>query len=227
LAPLLPAAVAFHELRGSVEVPLTPEDAEALGPAAVERRRREFAGGRACARTALGQLGIAPVSIGRGKDREPIWPDGVVGSITHCEGYRAAAVARRSLVRSVGIDAEPAEALPERILERIARVEEVPEVLAARELSGLAYDRLLFSAKESVYKAWYPLTGRWLGFEDARVSFTSAGAGESAAGEFTVELMVPGPVIDGGVLGAFAGRYAFAGGLLATAVIVPARPRNA
>src|SRR5438132_715206 len=84
---------------------LLPEEAR-LVATAVGRRRREFAAGRACARLALGRLGFPEAPLLSGPDRAPVWPEAAVGSITHCPGYCAAAVARRGAVRSLGIDAE-------------------------------------------------------------------------------------------------------------------------
>src|SRR5207302_6761936 len=92
--------------------PLMAEEAAQLGPATVERRRREFAVGRACARRALRAFGIVGVAISTGVQREPVWPQGVVGSITHCTGYCAAAVALGDHVTAIGIDAEVNAALP-------------------------------------------------------------------------------------------------------------------
>jgi 4'-phosphopantetheinyl transferase EntD len=74
------------------------------------------------------------------------------------------------------------------------------------------WDTLLFSAKESVYKAWYPLTGKWLGFPDARVTI------DAANGAFEARLRVPGPTVGGRVLTGFTGRWLARDGLLLTAV---------
>jgi 4'-phosphopantetheinyl transferase EntD len=152
-----------------------------------------------------------------GPGREPLWPDGIVGSLTHCEGYRAAAVAPRSLVASVGVDAEPHAPLPAEVL---------PLVTLAQERAGweglpgdVAWDRLVFSAKESVYKAWYPLTGQWLGFEDAVVSLRPAGTGPDR-GDFEASLLVPPAVVAGREVGVFRGRYLVDRGLVVTAVLV-------
>ncbi len=81
--------------------------------------------------------------------------------------------------------------------------------------AGLSWDRLLFSAKESVYKAWYPLTGRWLGFDEATVTIGPAD------GTFTAEFGVPGPVLRGRRLTGFSGRWLAARGLVLTAIAVP------
>ena len=106
----------------------------------------------------------------KGEKGEPCWPDGVVGSLTHCEGYRGAAVAPQGRVRSVGIDAEPHDVLPNGVLDAIS----LPGERAGLDAlpSGLHWDRILFCAKEATYKAWFPLTRRWLGFEDAHITFT-------------------------------------------------------
>ncbi|CAO5237865.1 4'-phosphopantetheinyl transferase family protein [Frankia sp. AgKG'84/4] len=170
LASLLPAAVvaveAFEDDPGAV---LFPEESALLAKA-VDKRRREFTTARVCAHRALRTLGLPPAPILPGPRGAPSWPDGVVGSITHCAGYRAAAVARASELCTIGIDAEPNEANPQGVTQEITVAAErgwLAAHLAARP--AVRWDRLLFSAKESVYKAWFPLAQRWLGFEDAEL----------------------------------------------------------
>jgi 4'-phosphopantetheinyl transferase EntD len=180
---------------------------------AVPRRRAEFAAGRRCARLALAQIGIAPAPLLRGENREPIWPLGAVGSITHCDGYVAAAVAATDVIRSVGIDAEVHAPIPDGVLHRIAREEEL-EWIATRDGDGVCWDRVVFSAKESVYKAWYPLARRWLGFEDATLTFAPE------LGTFAATLLVSGPVIGDRPLSGFAGRYLVRDGFVLTAITV-------
>jgi 4'-phosphopantetheinyl transferase EntD len=80
-----------------------------------------------------------------------------------------------------------------------------------------SWDRLLFSAKESVYKAWFPLTRRWLGFDEAAVTINAAN------GTFSVRLLVQGPMLDGRRLTGFTGRWLARDGLILTAIAVPAR----
>jgi 4'-phosphopantetheinyl transferase EntD len=220
IADLLPAAVrsveSFGELPGAA---LLPEE-EPLVERAVQRRKDEFTTVRSCARQALAGLGLPPVAVLAGPSREPLWPAGVVGSLTHCTGYRAAAVARRDDLASVGIDAEPHDELPEGVLDRVSLDGE--RVALAALPPGVHWDRLLFSAKESVYKAWFPLAGRWLGFEDARLEFTPGP--DPAAGGFTARLLVGDlPSVGGRTVDGFSGRYAVADGLLITAIAVPAR----
>ncbi|NYI06933.1 4'-phosphopantetheinyl transferase family protein [Allostreptomyces psammosilenae] len=218
---LLPACVAAAESREDpADAYLFPEE-EALLTRAVGKRRREFTTARWCARQAMAHLGLPPAPVLPGPRREPRWPDGVVGSITHCDGYRAAVLARAADLASVGVDAEPHGPLPDGVLDSVALPEERAEVdslLKARP--EVSWDRLLFSAKESVYKAWFPLTGRWLGFEQAALTIAPD------AGTFTARLLVPGPVVDGRRLPGFEGRWMARDGLVLTAIAVPA-PRPA
>ena len=109
--PLLPAGVASAESFVLPGLTALPAEESIIGRA-VEKRRKEFITARSCARVALGELGIDPVPIMRGEKDMPLWPDGIVGSITHTNGYRAAIVAHGLAVRSLGIDAEPHEPLP-------------------------------------------------------------------------------------------------------------------
>jgi 4'-phosphopantetheinyl transferase EntD len=85
--------------------------------------------------------------------------------------------------------------------------------------AGVCLDTVLFSAKESVYKAWFPLSRRWLGFEDVEVSI------DPAAATFRARLLVPGPVVDGVRLTDVEGRWDVERGIVATAAIVLPRPR--
>lgn len=183
-------------------------------------RRREFATGRLCARDALEKLGVARGPIGRNEGRSPHWPSGLIGSITHCSGYCAATAARRSDLVTIGIDAEPDVPLPGEVGDRIAQPAELEELRAlARTLpEGPAWDTLLFCAKEAVYKAWFPLTARWLGFDQAAVSI------DAARGAFHARLLVPGPTVNGQELGGLSGRWVASDGLIVCAVTVAADP---
>ena len=213
---LLPKVVRTAEAYGDVlDEPPFPGEADLIATA-VEVRRREFITTRRCARQALALLGLPPAPIRPGGRREPLWPAGVVGSLTHCTGYRAAAVARAAEVSSVGIDAEPHRPLPTGVLQAV--VADGDAEALRRVTSGdpaTHWDRLLFSAKESVYKAWFPLTGRWLGFEDARLEI------DPATRTFTAHLLVPGGRLDGAPpLTALSGSFLIARGLVVTAVVI-------
>ena len=218
LERLVPDLVACAETREyRLDIELFPSERAALGHA-VEKRRREFISGRACARLALKRLGTPVVAIPSGEHGEPRWPTGVVGSITHCHGYRACAAAWSNAIISLGIDAEPNAPLPEGVLEEVAHGRELESV--GRGVGGVHVDRLRFSAKEAIYKAWFPLAGRWLGFDDVELSLDLANA------EFRAQLLVPGPMVDGVRLSEFRGRWALEKGVVCTAVIVPAAARQ-
>lgn len=209
---ILPDSVAAAEEFGDdPTATLFPEERAAIARA-VESRRREFATGRVCARRALSKLAVPAVPLLPGPGGAPRWPAGVAGSITHCGGYRAAAVACSADVQSLGIDAEPDEVLPDHgMLDLIARDTERARLneLAA-ERPCICWDRLLFCAKESVYKTWFPLTGRWLGFQSADIVI------DAESGRFTAQVLVPGPFTW------LHGRWLADKGLILTAVVLPA-----
>ncbi len=212
---IIPAAVA------AVDTFVDPPDAgllpgeEAVVRKAVDKRRREFTTARWCARQAMGRLGYGPVPILPGTRGEPQWPAGLVGSITHCAGYRAAVLAEKEKVTTVGIDAEPNEALSNGMLEAVSLAEERDRIaVLTRDHPGIAWDRMLFSAKESVYKAWFPLAGRWLDFEDANIVV------DPLRHTFTAKLLVTGPWTNGRRLNGFAGRWLVEHGLIVTAITV-------
>ena len=96
---------------------------------AVQARRREFGTVRYCARRAMRQLGVPAIPILPDADRAPRWPAGVVGSMTHCAGYRAAMLARSGVLCGVGIDAEPHAALPPATLDLVLRDEERAQLI--------------------------------------------------------------------------------------------------
>lgn len=139
---LLPAGVVVVEAFD--DVPGEPD----LVANAVESRRREFVTARRCAREGLAKLGHAPVAIRSGPMRDPQWPAGIVGSITHTRGFRAAAVSSRSVLSSIGIDTEPNCPLPDGIEQSVA-VPGEPEMLAAlaRAVPLTHWPRMLFSRR--------------------------------------------------------------------------------
>jgi 4'-phosphopantetheinyl transferase EntD len=215
LGSILPSAVAVGEQVGPrrCAAPLFPDEEQSVAGAVAERRE-EFAAGRSCAREALARLGVGPQPIPSGSDRAPVWPYGYVGSVTHCPGYVAAAVARRRDHVAIGIDAEIDAPLPEGVLELVSNEEERRRLPALPALGGVgspAWDRVLFSAKEAVFKACYQLTGRRLGFEDAYLEI-DVGAGAFRAG------LAPGG--DAGAMTALQGRWMVGRGLILTAIAV-------
>ena len=208
IASLLPPTVVVEERTDDVHgaAAVLPPGEEAAVVRAVASRRTEFTTGRVCARAALDQLGAGVDAVAVGEGRAPVWPAGVVGAITHCTGFRAAAVAWASQVRSLGIDAEPHDPLPDGVLDAVSDAGE--RAVLAGLPAGVCWDKVLFSAKESVYKAWFPLARCWLGFSDAELT-------PAVDGTFTARIRIDGPVAE------LRGRWAVTGGLVLTAVALP------
>lgn len=209
LGEAVAAAEAFHD---PADAGLFPEE-ETLLAHAVDKRRREFRTVRACARQALAELGLPPRPILAGERGAPQWPPGIVGSMTHCEGYRVAAVAWNTQVPAVGIDAEPHDSLPGGVLTAIALPAELRQVeWLAAQLKAVRWDRLLFSAKESVYKAWFPMTRRFLDFDEADIQLRTDGT-------FTARLLAASTASGNATQFArFEGRWLVANGLIVTAI---------
>ncbi|MER0243691.1 4'-phosphopantetheinyl transferase superfamily protein [Streptomyces sp. HSW2009] len=230
---LVPAEIAWADAVRTDAAPdvLFPEEA-ALLTRSVQKRRNEFTTVRACARRAMAGLGLPPTPVLPGKRGEPGWPEGVVGSMTHCDGYRAAALAPASVARSIGIDAEPHAPLPEGVLDvvSLAPERERGQQIARGAWGGgpVHWDRLLFSAKESVFKAWYPLARRELDFSDAELTFEAAPAssvpgsgGPDRQGTFRARLLPSADIPDGFPFSGFEGRWVIHDGFVVTAIVTP------
>jgi 4'-phosphopantetheinyl transferase EntD len=175
---LFPAGVEAVFTDGTIDPPeLPPEEAAAVRNA-VPSRQREFSLGRWCAHRALARLALDTPIIPVAADRAPIWPAGVVGSITHCKGFVGAAAARRSSLRSIGFDAERADPLSAELVRLICTG---PEIAWIAEQSAdrsaeqspapqLDWPKAMFSAKEAVYKCIAPVFGRMLDFLDVTLA---------------------------------------------------------
>lgn len=181
---LFPDAVTVvRATEAMADAALHPEEA-ARTERMADKRLREWKLGRACVRQGLAQLGIEDFPFLNHSDRSPIWPPGIVGSLTHCRDLCAAALARRERIVSLGLDAEPLRDLDDAVLARIsseherARITSLPE---PRHSGG--WGLLLFSAKEAFYKCYYPLTRTFLGFLDAEVEI------DPVAGRFEARLL--------------------------------------
>lgn len=155
---------------------LTPSEWQAIRhcrPA----RIHDFTAGRLCARRALQELGIADFSLLAAPDRRPLWPDGIVGSITHTQGYSAAVVARSDEVAALGIDTEEIGAVHQRLWPLFCTSEELESLwrLSSQERARAA--ALIFAAKEAYFKCQYPLVREVLGFDAVRIEEPLAGEG--------------------------------------------------
>lgn len=207
--PLLPEAIHLAEVDPCLVDPdtLHPEERYAVA-GAVDSRRREFAAGRFLARDLLARLGdLGPVL--RDADRSPRWPASVVGSITHCEGCCAVALAPAAAVGMVGIDVEPAQPLPAEVVRMVLSTGEIASFARLPGALRRVADRVVFSAKESSYKAIYPSTRRLLDFDAMHVDLTGEGG-------FVATLLIDAPPFRVG--SRLHGRYRVTGQFIATAM---------
>lgn len=162
LVSLIPASCVVEEAVPQLhDTALFPEERASIEKA-VEKRRAEFGTARVCARRALARLGYAPMPLVPNKDRSPVWPAGVVGSITHTRGYCGVVVARDSAFVSLGVDAEQDKTLTPDLIEMICTPQERARLF---ERDAVVY----FAAKEAFYKCQYPLTQQFLGFQDVEL----------------------------------------------------------
>lgn len=181
--------------------------------AAIDRRRREYTAGRVAARRAMASLGLHGRPVQSGEDRAPIWPEGVVGSLSHTKTCCLAAVALARDYRAVGVDLEIDAPLAPALRDTVCGPEE-RAWLGARphaERGGLA--TLIFSAKECAYKCQYPLTRTLCGFDAMRIEPNLAAATFHAVltrtlGAFDVGARLPG-------------RFSTGAGLILTAMTLP------
>lgn len=195
-AALLPRAVVVAAARPCDPATLHAEERAGIA-AAIPARQREFAGGRAAARIAQHVLTGAARPVLMGPDRAPVWPQGLRGAITHAGDLCLSAVTDDPAIAALGIDLEPDDPLP-------------PEVLAEVLLPGddPQHARLVFSAKETVFKALYPRVGHVFGFDAVRITLSE--------GRFTATTVAPlGPVPTGAEL---SGRFWWGEGLILTAL---------
>ncbi|MDW6023717.1 4'-phosphopantetheinyl transferase superfamily protein [Mesorhizobium sp. BAC0120] len=146
---------------------LLPEEAPAFDRSIVAVRRASGAA-RLVARNLLRCLGYPEWPIKRTSAGAPIWPEGIRGSLAHDSDYAVAAICREQHFRALGIDVEPAELLPRELAELVATPRE-REHLDADGFRG----RMLFVAKEAVYKAVYPLDRIFLDHHDIEIDFAN------------------------------------------------------
>jgi 4'-phosphopantetheinyl transferase EntD len=228
--PLLPDAVRLAEMSPADADPARLLPAEGLlVERAVEKRRREFAAGRILARDVFAsmRLSVAQISgpLSSDADRVPIWPEGVVGSITHCQSLCATAAAFATDSAGIGLDVEPARPLTDELRPMIVHDREFAlfDRLPAevRPLGGV----LAFAMKEAVYKAIYPIRRRFLEFRDVEIvrheiRATSSNS-DDLQGEFEIEVLRTDAVLPEHP--SISGRYRIANGHVAAAVVLPPR----
>jgi 4'-phosphopantetheinyl transferase EntD len=171
------------ELRGAAGPALLyPAEARYVAKA-VLKRSEEFAAGRLCARRLLAEFGIHDFPIEVAGDRQPLWPEPLVGSITHTAGYCAAVVAEKQRLLAVGMDCEVAASVKAELWPSICVPAEIDWLRTLKESQRPSAATLIFSAKEAFYKCQYPLVRERLTFHDARVEVLTWG---SAQGIFKI-----------------------------------------
>ena len=137
------------------------------------KRLKDFSTGRFCARKALAQIGYGPDDILMGDDKQPLWPSGTIGSISHSKYLTGAVVGLASQFRSIGLDVETMGKITAEMW-RMLYTETEQDFLNSCPYQDLAYyTTLLFSFKESFYKLQFPLTHTFLEFTDVEVAFTN------------------------------------------------------
>lgn len=172
VARLVPPGVAAAEMRDTgQDIPLHPAEAIWV-EGAVDKRRREFALGRACARAALTQCGLADAVIGQDAARRPIWPAATVGSITHTAGYAAALAASAARHAGLGVDAERIGGVTEKLFSRLFLPDERAALAGCAAVERARLATLLFSAKEACFKAASPIAEGSLSFSAIAVTVT-------------------------------------------------------
>jgi 4'-phosphopantetheinyl transferase EntD len=215
LGTILPAGVESEEYFGEAPGGLLFPEEEQIIAGAVLARQRDFATVRSCARACLERLGYPQVPILPGFGGAPTWPAGVQGSMTHCAGYAAAAVGPVQRISAIGIDAEPDTPLPDGVLDLVATPAERDRLAMTQpEADSPNWDRLLFSAKEALYKAWFPLVGEWLDHQEAAILF------DPQHRTFAALLWRDGLTVDGRQVRRLNGRWARSRGILVTAIVL-------
>ncbi len=203
------ACVATPEMR---DAPPAPGEAARVARARPERRA-EFAAGRAAARAALQRLGLHGVAIASQGDRSPLWPQGYVGSISHCEGFCAAVATHARHAQGLGFDAEPAQVLPEKVRSLVCSDDDLRAAPPGLQSHPL-WPTVVFSAKEAAYKCQYPVSKEVLGFEAATI-FPDGTCWEHG-GAFGVRFGPAAPARLDGL--EFRGRWRLLAGLVLTGV---------
>jgi len=202
----------LHSVQGDLsQFHALPAEEQALVNGAVDRRKADFGDSRWCAHQALKNFMDAHPPILRGPRGMPLFPQGISGSLTHTPTVSVRHCWRHPSWASVGIDVEVARPLPEGVFNTITSLGEqrrIHKVMRSEDLQLL--DTVLFSAKEATYKTWFPLTHRFLDFDQADIDLRPDGTFTS----YLLARPVPVPFIQG--------RWTIRNGYVITAAAVPA-----
>ena len=186
---------------------------EAAVTQATPKRRAEFTAGRLYARAALRKLGISDQAIPRASDRRPLWPAGAVGSISHSGSHCAAIAASRGSYAGLGLDLDSIWPLSAELHALVAHPSERKDFDCPVDMAMGPIDRgkLVFSIKETLFKAIYPATRRWFDFHDAVVTV-------SPTGSFAARLLVDLPGLEGN--GCVGGHWAKIGDQVLSVLVI-------
>lgn len=208
IAALLPTGVALDVREiGDAADSLFPIEREAVARV-VAKRTREFSTGRLCARAAMAALGVPPHPIPVGPQREPVWPDGLVGTISHGGELCLAAVSKQDRILALGIDLEVGDPLDPEVRGLICTPDELrgaPAWVGA----GVDPHKLVFSAKEALYKALFPHARRYIDFLEVEIGV------DADAGAWRPTSLPPD--VSGRVGAPIEGRFLVAEGYVVTA----------
>lgn len=149
---------------------LTVAESEIVGKAS-DQRKRHFSTGRLCAKKALEGLGFLDIEILRGVDKEPLWPNGVVGSISHSSKLAGAVVAKSDTLVSVGLDIEMIGGVSAEMWDVLFNEQEQKILNSLDKIQPDLFTTLFFSIKESFYKFQHPLTKLFLDFKDVEIHY--------------------------------------------------------
>lgn len=188
-----------------------PEEAAGLSPRAVDKRRREFAAGRAVAHQAMRDLGHPPMAVPVSEKRAPIWPQGLTGSISHTQGCAMAAVAYTNEYAGLGLDVEEDTPLKPELWDAICSASEQDWIRSQKNPGQMG--KLIFSAKEAAYKCQYGLSETYFGFDGMELEIDSQG--NRFLARFTTD-RAPFKASD-----EIAGRFAIGAGVIITAAALP------
>ncbi|AHD01687.1 4'-phosphopantetheinyl transferase family protein [Leisingera methylohalidivorans] len=205
-------AVAGADPLAALPVPFAQE-AAGLSPNAAAKRRNEFAAGRSAAHLAMKQLGLPPVPVPVGSDRAPVWPEGLVGSLTHTKSCAMAVLARTGDVQALGIDIEEDTPLKDELLPAICSERE--QAWLRRQDNPGQMAKVIFSAKEAAYKCQYTLSRAFYGFDGMELEF------DLAAGAYQAVFTAGRPPFARGE--AVGGRFAIGAGLIITTAEIRGR----
>jgi 4'-phosphopantetheinyl transferase EntD len=147
---------------------LSRQESALLGPKAVKKRRDEFLLGRAACNSALKSIGIKnPAPVLKGPSSEPLWPRGIIGALSHCQGMAVCAVCHDDMLKGLGVDIEElAGEMPQDVIKLICTKQEIEWI------SGELYKmKMIFSAKEAAFKAFFPSVKMYMDFKDAELKW--------------------------------------------------------